>query len=185
MSQDVKVVTAEEHFAKAKASRPKPGTYPTFTSRRGESIICFQKVSYISEDKGKSRKPHDTYVRVVIQKDVEFDAYAACLGSVDGKTPPSPAIHKFVKEGYLCEGKKVFLSPKALHEFVLSKQKDPNSSVILWTDRPRPEAEVRLEKALNEKQAVIDTKEIQMARLADLLKGKVNQADIDKIMGDA
>ena len=125
--------TAEEHLAAVKKARPKPGTYPTFTSRRNESVIPFQKVRYSYPEKGRSRELADEQVKVVIQKGIEFDAWAACLGSLDGKTAPSPTLHKWVTEGYIYEGQRVFLDPKALHEHILRKKKQPERRTACGT----------------------------------------------------
>lgn len=179
---EAKKPTAEEHLAVVKKARPKPGTYPTFTSQRNESVIPFQKVRYSYPEKGRSRELADEHVKVVIQKGIEFDAWAACLGSIDGKTSPSPTLFKWVTEGYIYEGQRVFLDPKALHEHILRKKKQPENRVIFWEERERPESEVRLEKAIKERDVKLEARDGQIANLTALLKGKVGQDQIDKIM---
>ena len=177
-----KKLTAEEHLAAVKKARPKPGTYPTFTSRRNESVIPFQKVRYTYPEKGRSRELADEHVKVVVQKGIEFDAWAACLGSVDGKTAPSPQLYKWVTEGYIRNGERVLLDPKELHEHILRKTKQPENRVIFWEERERPESEKRLEKAIKERDVKLEAKDGQIANLAALLKGKVGQDQIDKIL---
>jgi hypothetical protein len=87
-----------------------------------------------------------------------------------------------VTEGFICNGERVLLDPKALHEHVLRKRKQPDNRVIFWEERERPESEKRLESAIRERDIKLEAKDGQIANLAALLKGKVGQDQIEKIM---
>lgn len=156
-----------------KKSRPKAGSYKTFTSRKKNSHINFQKPRYTGGEKGTQRVLVDDPVKLVIQLGIEFDAWTACLGSADGKIKPSPILHKLVVNGFKKDGKTVFLDPKDLQAKLEDRKESQDNRIIYWEDRERSEQEKTLEKALQ-------TKEVTIDRLASMLKGKgVKEEEIE------
>lgn len=161
-----------------KKSRPKAGSYKTFTSRKKNSHVNFQKPRYIGGEKGTARVLVDDPVKLVIQLGIEFDAWTACLGSADGKVKPSPVLHKLVTEGYRKDGQIVYLDPSDLQAKLERVRQSADNRIIFWEERDRPEEEKRLEAAIKEKSVVIDG-------LVGLLKGKVKDEEIAALLKGA
>lgn len=153
-----------------KKARPKKNR--TFTSRRGETRLPFQKARYSSDEKFGGRVLVDDAVRLTVQKDTEFDPWALCLGSKDGKIHANPVYLKLCTEGYLKGGNTVILNPADLQEFLEVKRKSDTNSVIYWEDRDRPEAEKNLEAALAEKTTIINASQLRNDVLTRLLRTK-------------
>lgn len=165
--------TIEKRLQELKAKRPKAGSYETFTvSQRGESRMPYQKARYHAEDKRSARELMDSAIQITIQRGVEFDVYQECLGSRDGKVPANPHFHKLVTEGFLRNGQTVFLDPDDMQKFLSKARKSDTNRIILWKDRPRPEAEKALEKALESKNAEISSRDLTIETLRKTLKGR-------------
>ena len=177
----------ENRLKSLRLKRPKEGTYPTFTvAARGETRLSFQKARYESTDKRGSRTLVDDRIPVTIQRGVEFDVYRECLGSKDGKIAPNAVFLKLVVTGYKSEGKPEFLVPDELQKFLEDKLASDTNRIILWKDRPRPENEKALEKALEAKDAIISARDTQTELLRKLLNQKgVKNEDIEAALAKA
>lgn len=151
----------------------RPKAYNTFTSMKGTSGINIQKVRYEGEKHGSRRLVSDN-VTAQVQRGVEFDCYSLFLGSADGKRPANPTFVKLAVDGFLCDGKKVYVGPEYLQEVLEAQVKASTNRIMLWKDRPRSEAERALERALEEKTLKIMASEEEINRLRDLLtKNKI------------
>lgn len=148
--------------------RPKPGSYPTFTSRKKATTICMQKALY-GLDEFKVRRLVSDKVSITVQEGVEFDAYRECLGGENGKGR-SPYFHKLVSDGYLENGKIVKLDPDKLHRFLLAQVEATTNSIYLWKDRPRTPRERELEGAIAEGNAKVEALSADKAKMMELLK---------------
>lgn len=168
-----------------KKSRPKAGTYKTFTSRKKNSHVNFQKPHYSGGEKGVNKVLMDEPVKLVVQLGIEFDAWTACLGSPDGSVKPSPYLHKLVTQGYKKDGKTVFLNPADLQAKLEAAKANPDTKIIYWEERDRSDQEKRLEAAIKEKEVVIESRDAQIGRLKGLLKGKVKDEDIESALKGA
>lgn len=151
-----------------KVKRPKAGSYPTFTSRKKASTICFQKAVY-GLDEFKVRRLVSDKVSVTVQEGVEFDAYRECYGDENGKGR-SQYFHKLVTDGYLENGKTVKLDPDKLHRFLLAQVNASTNSIYEWKDRPRTAAEKKLEGAIADRDKKIEDLASDKARMEALLK---------------
>lgn len=159
-----------ERLKAIEAKRPKK--YETFTSNKGESRSPFQKTRYAQEGTRGARVMVDEQVSITVQKGLEFDVWRECIGSKDGKIPPSPILFRMVTEGYMRDGKKVLLEPADLQEFLERKRRESTNKILYWKDRARPEAEKYLEKLLEEKTQIIDASKVQTEALRRMLKGR-------------
>ncbi len=175
----------EAYLAKLRKERPKAKSYKTFTSRRKESHVSFQKPRYEAEHKNTAPKMVDEHIKLVIQAGNEFDAWTACLGSADGKVKPTPALAKLVTKGFKRNGEIVYLDPKDLHRRLEELKGSQNNRVIYWEERDRPEQEKRLEQAIEEREAKIESRDMQIGKLVGMLRGKVKQEEIEEILKGA
>jgi hypothetical protein len=141
--------------------RPKPGGYPTFTSRKKATTLPFQKPLY-GQDEHKIRRLVFEKVTITLQDGVEFDVFKEC--------ETSQYFKKLVAEGYLKDGKTVKLDPNALQRFLVAQVSADTNKVILWKDRPRGAKEIELENVIAGKDQVINGLEAEQARMRALLE---------------
>lgn len=162
-------MSEETNIEEVKApKRPKPGTYPTFTSRKKASTICMQKALY-GLDEFKVRRLVSDKVTITVQEGVEFDAYRECFGNGDGKGR-SPYFHKLVTVGFLENGKVVKLDPDKLHRFLLAQVEATTNNIYFWKDRPRTARESELEGAVAAGEKKLEAAEADKAKMMALLK---------------
>lgn len=152
----------------------RPKGYNTFTSMKGASGIYIQKGPVYSDMKNGSRRILSDLVTASVQRGAEFDCYTLFLGSADGKVHPNQTFVKLAIQGFLSEGRRVYIGPEYLQQILEEKVLASTNRIILWKDRPRTLAEKALEKALEEKTVKILASEEEIARLRDLLtKNKI------------
>lgn len=163
----------EKRLKDLRSKRPKEGSYPTFTvAVRAESRIPYRKIEYADGVKGSARKVLTEQIPVTIQRGIEFDVYRECLGSRDGKVAPNPRYLKLVLEGFRQDGKIVLLDPDDLQKNIEERLGSDTNRIILWKDRPRPENEKRMEAAMEKKDAEINSRDMSINTLRNLLKGR-------------
>jgi hypothetical protein len=147
----------------------RPKGYSTFTSLRGTSGIYIQKGPVYDGEKHGARRITSELVSASVQKGVEFDCFTLFLGSADGKVSPNQNFVKLAVDGFLSEGKRVYIGPEYLQEILEVKVKASTNKIILWKDRPRSAQEKALEKALEEKSVQFLASKEEIDRLRDLL----------------
>lgn len=157
MSEEIKTV-----------SRPKYGTYPTFTSTKKGSTKCYQKPIY-GLDEWKTRKLVSEKVSVTISKGVEFDVYRECYGGPNGE-PANPYFKKLITEGYLEKDKIVKLDPNKLQKFLEAQLKADTNQIYLWANRPRTPRERELENAVEAGEKKAEALIADKAKLEALLR---------------
>ena len=150
----------------AKVKRPKG--YPTFTSLKATTGIYVQKPRYEGEKHGSRRLVSDL-VTVSLSRGGEFDAYAAFLGTEDGKRGPNPVFSKLATAGFLRDGQRVYVGPDYLQEVLAAQLDASTNKVIRWKDRPRPAAEIALEKALEGEASKRLASEAELEKLRAIL----------------
>ncbi len=94
-------------------------------------------------------------------------------------------LAKLVTKGFKRNGDIVYLDPKDLHRRLEELKGSQNNRVIYWEERDRPEQEKRLEQAIEEREAKIESRDMQIGKLVGMLRGKVKQEEIEEILKGA
>ncbi|HLP41578.1 MAG TPA: hypothetical protein VK465_08740 [Fibrobacteria bacterium] len=142
--------------------RPKPGSYPTFTSLLKASTVNYQKPAYGKDPETSVRKLVSERVTITLQSGIEFDAFKEC--------EINATFRKHVVDGYLKDGKRVHLDPAHLQKFLEDQVKADTNKVIRWKDRPRNAKEVELENIIAGKDSEIARAAEEKRKLQDLLR---------------